>query len=49
MNEYKVRIIKSILRLFYRKSARKPMVFRPWDEWCHESSAYILAEDIVFQ
>ena len=42
-------IVLFMLVYIYRKSARKPMVFRPWDEWRHESSTYILAKNIVFQ
>lgn len=34
--------------LFYKKSARKPMVFRPWDEWRHELSIYILLKTLHF-
>ena len=33
---------------FYKTSARKPMVFRPWDEWRHELSAYFTI-NIEFQ
>jgi hypothetical protein len=33
---------------FYKKSARKPMVFRPWDEWRYELSIYILLKTLYF-
>lgn len=36
------------LNLFYKKSAKKPMVFRPWDEWRHELSIYILLKTLHF-
>ena len=32
----------------YKKSARKPMVFRPWDERRHELSIYILLKTLYF-
>ena len=34
--------------VYYKKSARKPMVFRPWDEWRHELSIYILLKTLHF-
>lgn len=34
--------------IFYKKSARRPMVFRPWDEWRHELSIYILLKTLYF-